>query len=65
MITVNSQSCTGKLAFTEEGRASWFSHKSETVKPITGSYDVTTELTTTERAAHFQFHFPERAVVNS
>jgi predicted alpha-1,2-mannosidase len=55
---------TGKLAFTEEDRASWFSHKSETVKPYYYSvyladYDVTTEMTATERAAHFQFTFPE------
>lgn len=57
---------TGKLAFTEEDRASWFSHKSETVKPYYYSvyladYDVTTEMTATERAAHFQFTFPENA----
>lgn len=55
---------TGKLVFTEEQRASWFSHKSEKAKPYYYSvyladYDVTTELTTTERAAHFQFTFPE------
>ena len=55
---------TGKLAFTEDDRASWFSHKSETVKPYYYSvyladYDVTTEMTATERAAHFQFTFPE------
>jgi predicted alpha-1,2-mannosidase len=57
---------TGKLAFTEEDRASWFSHKSEIVKPYYYSvyladYDVTTEMTATERAAHFQFTFPENA----
>lgn len=55
---------TGKLAFTEDDRASWFSHKSEKVKPYYYSvyladYDVTTEMTATERAAHFQFTFPE------
>ncbi|MEZ7505394.1 GH92 family glycosyl hydrolase [Flavobacterium sp. Arc2] len=55
---------TGKLSFTEEDRASWFSHKSEIVKPYYYSvyladYDVTTEITATERAAHFQFTFPE------
>tara|TARA_R110000868_G_scaffold411712_1_gene707902 strand:- start:16308 stop:18593 length:2286 start_codon:yes stop_codon:yes gene_type:complete len=55
---------TGKLVFKEDERASWFSHKAETVKPYYYSvyladYDVTTELTTTERAAHFQFTFPE------
>jgi predicted alpha-1,2-mannosidase len=57
---------TGKLVFTEEDRASWFSHKSEIVKPYYYSvyladYDVTTEMTATERAAHFQFTFPENA----
>ena len=55
---------TGKLVFTEDERASWFSHKSEIVKPhyysvYLADYDVTAELTTTERAAHFQFTFPE------
>lgn len=55
---------TGKLVFTEDERASWFSHKSETAKPYYYSvyladYDVTTEITSTERAAHFQFTFPE------
>ena len=55
---------TGKLVFTEDDRASWFSHKSETAKPYYYSvyladYDVTTEITSTERAAHFQFTFPE------
>jgi predicted alpha-1,2-mannosidase len=55
---------TGKLVFKEDERASWFSHKAETVKPYYYSvyladYDVTTEITTTERAAHFQITFPE------
>jgi predicted alpha-1,2-mannosidase len=55
---------TGKLAFTEDERASWFSHKAEVSKPYYYSvyladYDVTTEITTTERAAHFQITFPE------
>jgi predicted alpha-1,2-mannosidase len=55
---------TGKLVFAEDERASWFSHKSEVAKPYYYSvyladYDVTTELTSTERAAHFQFTFPE------
>jgi len=54
----------GKLVFTEDERASWFSHKSEVAKPYYYSvyladYDVTTEITSTERAAHFQFTFPE------
>jgi predicted alpha-1,2-mannosidase len=55
---------TGKLVFTEDERASWFSHKAEIVKPhyysvYLADFDVTTEITTTERAAHFQFTFPE------
>ncbi|TDO24747.1 GH92 family glycosyl hydrolase [Pedobacter duraquae] len=55
---------TGKLKFNQDDRASWFSHKSEIVKPYYYSVyladaDVTTELTTTERAAQFQFTFPK------
>jgi putative alpha-1,2-mannosidase len=54
---------TGKMRFAEEARASWFSHKSETVKPYYYSVyladaDVTTEITPTERAAQFRFTFP-------
>jgi predicted alpha-1,2-mannosidase len=56
---------TGALKFTEEDRASWFSHKAETVMPhyysvYLAEYDVTAEFTTTERAACFRFTFPER-----
>jgi predicted alpha-1,2-mannosidase len=55
---------TGKMAFREDDRASWFSHKSETVKPYYYSgyladMDVTAELTATDRAAQFQFTFPK------
>src|SRR4051812_21003743 len=55
---------TGKLVFNEAERASWFSHKAEISKPYYYSvyladYDVTTEITATERAAHFQITFPE------
>jgi len=55
---------TGTLKFKEEERKSWFSHKSEIVKPYYYSvyladYDVTTEITPTERAARFRFTFPE------
>lgn len=55
---------TGKLKYQEEERASWFSHKAETVKPhyykvYLADYDVIAELTPTERAAHFRFTFPE------
>jgi len=55
---------TGKIAFDENERASWFSHKSEVAKPYYYSvyladYDVTTEITATQRAAHFQITFPK------
>ncbi|KAF2338007.1 GH92 family glycosyl hydrolase [Flavobacterium nitrogenifigens] len=55
---------TGKLVFAEDERASWFSHKAEISKPYyynvyLADHDVTTEITTTERAAHFQITFPE------
>lgn len=54
---------TGKVKFTQETRASWFSHKSEVAKPYYYSVyladaDVTAELTTTERAASFRFTYP-------
>jgi len=55
---------TGELKYKEEERASWFSHKAEVSKPnyykvYLADYDVTVELTPTERAAMFQFTFPE------
>ena len=55
---------TGKLKFEEAERASWFSHKSETVTPYHYSvyladHDVTAEVTPTERAAQFKFTFPK------
>jgi putative alpha-1,2-mannosidase len=55
---------TGKLRLNEKERASWFSHKAEIVKPYYYSvyladYDVTTEITPTERAASFRFTFPK------
>lgn len=55
---------TGKLKFTEDDRASWFTHKTEVAKPYYYSVyladaNVTAELTPTERAAHFRFTFPE------
>ncbi|WP_247235249.1 GH92 family glycosyl hydrolase [Telluribacter sp. SYSU D00476] len=55
---------TGKLKFDENSRASWFSHKAETVKPhyykvYLADYDVTTEITPTERAAQFRITFPQ------
>jgi len=55
---------TGKIKIKETERASWFSHKAEVVKPYYYSvyladYDVTAEITPTERAAIFRFTFPE------
>jgi predicted alpha-1,2-mannosidase len=55
---------TGKIKINENERASWFSHKAEVVKPYYYSvyladYDVTAEVTPTERAAIFRFTFPE------
>lgn len=55
---------TGKMRFTENERASWFSHKAEIVKPYyykvyLADDDITTELTPTDRAAIFRFTFPK------
>ncbi len=55
---------TGKAVFDEKSRASWFSHKAETAKPhyysvYLADYDITTEITPTERAAIFRFTFPQ------
>jgi len=54
---------TRHLKVSQDGRASWFSHKAETAKPYYYSVyladaDVTTEITPTERAAQFRFTFP-------
>ena len=55
---------TDKLVFDQDERASWFSHKAEIAKPnyysvYLADYNVTTEITPTERAAIFRFTFPE------
>ncbi|WP_109694001.1 GH92 family glycosyl hydrolase [Chitinophaga deserti] len=55
---------TGRMKFTQDDRASWFSHKAETAKPYYYSVyladaDVTTEIAPTERAAQFRFTFPK------
>ena len=55
---------TGDLKFQEEERQSWFSHKAEQSGPhhyqvYLADYDVTAEVTPTERAAHFKFTFPK------
>ncbi|WP_294083557.1 GH92 family glycosyl hydrolase [Proteiniphilum sp. UBA5384] len=54
----------GKPVFDEEERASWFSHKAEIAKPhyyrvYLADWDITTEITPTERAAMFRFTFPQ------
>jgi predicted alpha-1,2-mannosidase len=55
---------TGKVKVNDLERASWFSHKAEVAKPYYYSvyladYDVTAEVTPTNRAAIFRFTFPE------
>jgi len=55
---------TGPLKFNQDERASWFSHKAESAKPhhysvYLADYDVTAEVTPTERAAQFRFTFPK------
>lgn len=52
------------IIINENKRASWFSHKAEIAKPYYYSvyladYDITTEITPTERAAFFRFTFSE------
>lgn len=53
----------GALKVDQDGRASWFSHKSEQVHPYyyrvyLADPDVTTEIAPTERAAQFRFTYP-------
>jgi predicted alpha-1,2-mannosidase len=55
---------TGDLKYNEDERASWFSHKAEEAKPYhyetyLADYDITAEITPTERASIFKFTFPE------
>jgi predicted alpha-1,2-mannosidase len=55
---------TGAKRFSQEERASWFSHKAEHSRPdyyrvYLADSDVTAELTPTERAAQFRFTFPK------
>ncbi len=55
---------TGGHRITEDQRASWFSHKAEVARPYYYSvyladYDITAEVTPTERSALFRFTFPE------
>jgi predicted alpha-1,2-mannosidase len=55
---------TGKLKYQEDERASWFSHKAEEARPYyyktyLADYDITAEVTPSERAVMFRFTFPE------
>ncbi len=55
---------TGKRVFSQEDRASWFSHKAEQALPhyyrvYLADYDTTVEVTPTERAALFRVTYPE------
>jgi predicted alpha-1,2-mannosidase len=55
---------TGRIRIKGEERASWFSHKAEIARPYyycvyLADYDVTAEVTPTERSAMFRFTFPE------
>ncbi len=55
---------TGEVVFEEKQRASNFSHKKEISKPyyyyvFLDDYDISIEVTPTDRAAMFRFTFPE------
>lgn len=55
---------TGKKLFTENDRASWFSHKAEVARPYYYSvyladHDVFAELSPTDRACIFRFTYPQ------
>lgn len=57
------------MKFIEGKRESWFSHEAEVVKPYyykayLADYDITTELTPTERAVRFRFTFPQTDSAN-
>ncbi len=59
----------GEPVWDEERRASWFSHKAEEATPYyykvyLADYDVTAEVTPTERAAILRFTFPETDQAN-
>lgn len=59
---VKASQLQGKLPIDPLKRASWFSHKSEISKPhyykvYLADYDVTAEITPTERAAQLRFTF--------
>ena len=59
----------GKPVFSEDKRASWFSHKAEVATPYyykvyLAEWDVVAEIVPTERAACFRFTFPETQQAN-
>ncbi len=59
----------GEKKFREDDRKSWFSHKSETSLPhyykvYLADYNVTAELTPTERSCVIRFTFPETTQAN-
>ncbi|MDP4237853.1 MAG: GH92 family glycosyl hydrolase [Bacteroidota bacterium] len=59
----------GKKNFLEEDRKSWFSHKAETSLPhyykvYLADYNVTAEVTPTERSCMMRFTFPETNQAN-
>lgn len=59
----------GEKKFRESDRKSWFSHKAETSLPhyykvYLADYDVTAELTPTERSCVMRFTFPETKQAN-
>lgn len=59
----------GEKKFREDDRKSWFSHKSETSLPhyykvYLSDYNVTAELTPTERSCVIRFTFPETTQAN-
>ncbi len=58
------QPTVGEKVFLEEDRKSWFSHKAEVVRPnyykvYLAEYNVTAELTPSERGCIMQFTFPK------
>ena len=60
---------TGKPQLGEDERASWFSHKAEDARPYyykvyLADWDVTAEMTPTERAVMMRFTFPETEQAN-
>ncbi len=60
---------TGKPVFDEDLRASWFSHKAEKATPYYYSvyladYNITAEMSPTERACIFRFTMPETKEAN-